>query len=562
MLRSPCRRTAAPPRRGSVLIVVLVVIVVLALAAYRFSDLMLTELEATTMHASDVQARALADSGVEYVATLLANRTDPSADNLQHNPALFLGVGVVDSPRARNRGRFTIIAPVEQDPTARHIRYGLMDESARLNLNLLDQLQLDDEQSRAILMGLPGMTEEIADAIRDWIDADDTTREYGAESEHYESLTPAYSAKNGPLETTDELLLVRGVTPLLLYGEDANRNGLLDPNENDGDASPPLDNADGLLQLGWNSFLTVHSRESNLRADGTQKIDVNNGLLTDLYDQLAEEFDEDTAKFVVGFRISGPSTKDPQRPADSSSSSSGATTASSSSQSGQQQQQQQFVKGLATAAAGAATQPGGKVTRGGIDLSKGGQYKIKTLWDLVGSSCDVKMDGGTTTNLKSPWPADPGALQSVLPKLIDTLSTTGDEYLEGRININQARREVLVGLPNMTEELADSIIAAHPVDANGAPLAEAIASHSTTGWLFLEGLVDIWTMRDLDPYLTTRGDVYRAQILGFFDGGGPVSRVEVIVDGTKNPPRVIFQRDLYDLGRGYTRLHLLPPGTP
>jgi hypothetical protein len=535
-------------RRGTILVVVLVVLVMLTLAAYNYTQFMMTELEASAMHAQDVQARVLADSGADYVAVLLANRGQPGYENLQDNPSLFLGVGVSESGRARGRGRFTIIAPVEHDTAAAAVRYGLMDESAKLNLNMLDKLQLDDTQSRTLLMGLPGMTEYIADSIRDWIDTDDTMRQYGAESEYYENLSPPYEAKNGPLETIDELLLVQGVTPELLYGEDANRNGLLDPNENDGESSPPYDNADGYLQLGWYAFLTVHSRESNVRSDGTARINVNNGLLTDLYDQLTEEFNEETAKFVVGFRIAGAKDQNPATTATS-----GNTTATSSTSQQVQQQQNQLVQGAAKAVGEAISSGTGKVTRGGIDLTAGGQVQIKSLWELIGSRCDVTVNG-TKQTLNSPWPDDAGSLSSVLPTLIDTLSISGDEFLEGRININQARREILIGLPNMTESLADSILAAQQVDP------ETLATRTTTGWLYTEGLVsDIWAMRELDKYLTARGDVYRAQILGFFDGGGPVARLEVLVDGTQLPPRVTFCRDLNDLGRGYARLQMLPP---
>lgn len=549
---------AVVPRRGSVLLLVLVVVVMLTLAAYNFSELMLTEMEAAAVHADDVQARLLTDSAAEYVAVLLANRTSLQEENLQHNPELFQGVEVVPAEVSGRRGRFSIIAPVEQDPQARGIRYGLIDESAKLNLNALQKLQLDEDQSRNLLLGLPGMTLEIADAILDWVDVDDNSRLYGVESEYYESLSPAYACKNGPLETIDELLLVRGVTAELLYGEDANRNGLLDPNENDGDASPPLDNADGILDLGWIAFLTVHSRELNLRADGSQKINVNNGLLTDLYDQLAAEFDEDVAKFVVAFRMAGP--KDP-RPDDSSSTSGSATVATSTTRGQQQQQQQQVLQGLASAAAQAVATPGGKVTRGGMDISKGGQYRIKSLWELIDSRCDAVVDGVSTT-LTSPWSSTSGNLSSLLPTIMDTLSVSGDAFLEGRININQARREVLVGLPNMTEQVVDAIVNAQMLDDSGAPRVDVLGTRNTTGWLFLEGIVDIWGMRDLDPYLTARGDVYRAQILGFFDGGGPVARAEVVVDGTQSPPRIVFFRDLNDLGRGYTRAQLFPTLTP
>ena len=61
----------------------------------------------------------------------------------------------------------------------------------------------------------------------------------------------------------------------------------------------------------------------------------------------------------------------------------------------------------------------------------------------------------------------------------------------------------------------------------------------------------------LDPYITAHGDVYRVQVLGFSDGGGPVSRLEALIDATKLPPRIISQRDLNELGRGYTRSQLL-----
>jgi hypothetical protein len=74
------------------------------------------------------------------------------------------------------------------------------------------------------------MTIEIADAILDWLDDDDEPREFGAEA-NTTRRWPPYAPKNGPLETVEELLLVRGVTPQLLFGCDVNRNGMVDPDE-------------------------------------------------------------------------------------------------------------------------------------------------------------------------------------------------------------------------------------------------------------------------------------------------------------------------------------------
>jgi len=561
---------------------------ILTLSAYTYTQTMQSEFEASVMSGQDVQARLAADSGVDYAAVLLARRSTTGEDNLRQNPAVFQGIPVVESQQPGFRARFTILAPVESDPHGARLRYGLTDESAKLNLNLLDDLQknlgLDDDEIADWLMNIPGMTREHVDAIRDWIDSDGDKRPYGAESEAYQSLNPPYAAKNGPLESLDELLLVQGVTPQLLYGEDANRNGLLDPNENDGDASPPFDNADGVLDHGWSAFLTVHSRERNLRADGQPRINLNQGLLTDLYDQLAEEFDEDTAKFIVAYRMNGPkeqpgdtSTKSSKSNSQNSknsknanskksgsggnSKSSSGSNSGSSKNSGGSQQQQQALQQLAQQLAQAGFQRGGQVTRGGMDLSKGGMNRIQSVFDLVGSQTEGKVDDATTT-LSSPWPAEPGQLGNVLPKLMDVLTTSNDDELAGRININEARPEILVGMPNMTPEIVQSIMAAQSRSADGVPSADMLRRHSTVGWLFQENLVDLETMRLLEPYLTARGDVYRVQVLGFFDAGGSVHRQEAIIDGTQIPPKVVWQRDLNELGRGYQRAQLLPVATP
>ena len=84
---------------------------------------------------------------------------------------------------------------------------------------------------REMLMALPGMTVDIADAIMDWIDDDDETREFGAEFDYYQSLGSPYEPNNGPFNTVEEILLVRGVTPEMLFGADINRNGMIDQHE-------------------------------------------------------------------------------------------------------------------------------------------------------------------------------------------------------------------------------------------------------------------------------------------------------------------------------------------
>ena len=588
------RRTGASgdadARRAMVLIIVLVVIMLLSLGAYSFSEYMVIATKAAAFNGKATQARALADSGVEYVSVILGDRSSLSTVGLYHNPSLFQGHLMMNSVQAGGRGRFTVIAPVEGDPTSRQIRFGMIDESSKLNLNTIaamtpapsatdmaaaetaaaetagaatDSTDEDSEKLANPLMGIPGMTLEISEAIFDWIDDDDDQREKGAESEYYQALAPPYECPNAKLETLDELLLIRGITPQILFGEDANRNGLLDPNENDGPLTAPLDNADGALDKGWSAYLTVYSRELNLQLDRTSRIDVNSNTLSDVYDKLEDTFDDKKAQFIIAYRLNG-AVPDPTSTtaatgaakgggggggggnsgggrASGGSSGGGGGASGGGGNSGQ----------MAQAAGQLLAGRSGKVTRGGMDLTNGGKVKINSIYDLVGVKVDVQIDGMSTT-LESPWPEDPGAMSDYLPELQDAISTQGaDQYIDGRINVNQAHLEVLLGLPDMTPELAQKIVGAQLRGSGGEPLPDVDNKRSNTSWLFSEGIVDLPTLRTLDQYLTGRGDVFRLQVMGHFDGGGPVARIEAVIDATQNPPQAIFFRDLTDLGRGY-----------
>ncbi|MBL8851482.1 MAG: general secretion pathway protein GspK [Planctomycetaceae bacterium] len=536
---------AGSSRGGSALIVVLVLIVMLSLAAYSFSERMITENESSEYALKQAQARACAESGIEYAALMLDAEEDPEQPlALYHDPAMFAGVSLTGSS-SQVAGRFTFVAPYENDSTGTRVRAGLIDESAKLNLNAISSFELDEDQEQLLMMNIPGMTEEIADAILDWIDEDDDQRISGAENDDYESLSPPYTARNAAIESLDELLLVQGMTPLLLYGEDANRNGLLDPNENDADATLPLDNGDGLLDPGLAAYFTVDSLESNLQPDGSDKIDVNQDLLADMYDQIAEALGEDEALFITAFALYGATNVDPLDDSSSDELSTG---------------NQQTDEGLQNAAAGMARAiSGGEgvVTRAGLDLTQGRTWTFDSLFDLVDAEVEAEINQETKT-LKSPWSSggDPESFKT----LFDTLSTTTSATIEGRVNINEARREVLLGIPGMLESVADSIVSSQLIGEDGTPMTDTLLRRSTPGWLLLDGLVDVTTMRQLDKYVTAGGDVFRLQVLGHLDGPGPIVRIEATIDRTESPPRVVSRRDLAPLGPGYRPEWLVPAG--
>src|SRR5213079_710964 len=134
------------------------------------------------------------------------------------------------------------------------IIYGVSDEESRLNVYYASAEQLT---------GIYGMTPDVVAAINDWRDSDNAVTPGGAEAEYYASLKPPYLPRNGPFQSVRELLMVRGVSRDLFLGEDTNQNGLLDPEEDDGKASYPPDNHDGILDAGWSGILTVNSSAAN-----------------------------------------------------------------------------------------------------------------------------------------------------------------------------------------------------------------------------------------------------------------------------------------------------------
>ncbi len=177
LLRKPDREL----RRASALLLTLVVVAMLTLGAAAFFERMYAEHQAERAHGRQLQASNLAESGIEYAKTVLAQdpETILQSGGMYNNPSVFQGVLVNDDSLAAYRGRFTIVAPdLTTDGYYGGIRYGLENESSRLNLNTVLLADASGVGSaRKLLMTLPGMTESIADAILDWIDPDDEPRD-------------------------------------------------------------------------------------------------------------------------------------------------------------------------------------------------------------------------------------------------------------------------------------------------------------------------------------------------------------------------------------------------
>ncbi len=97
--------------------------------------------------------------------------------------------------------------------------YRVLDESAKINLNLLSDTSSLVLNNLLVNLGVPKETADtIVDSILDWKDADELHRLHGAESDYYMSLPNPYKAKNADFDTVEEVLMVKGMTPEILYG--------------------------------------------------------------------------------------------------------------------------------------------------------------------------------------------------------------------------------------------------------------------------------------------------------------------------------------------------------
>lgn len=122
-------------------------------------------------------------------------------------------------------GKFSVSYTYESDISIglQQVFYGMEDEERKININ---------KGTQDMLESLPGITPEIASSIRAWRGDPETAQDIiFKEDAYYQGLSKPYKRKGKPIEYLEELTLVRGITPELLYGKDLNGNGVIDTNE-------------------------------------------------------------------------------------------------------------------------------------------------------------------------------------------------------------------------------------------------------------------------------------------------------------------------------------------
>jgi type II secretory pathway component PulK len=271
------------PRRGSVIVIVIWSIAIAAVIVGAAQVLAFRQAAMGRESIAKVEARWAARAGIEETLAVLEYHTeqpDTSTSRQLYKDLELVADGQLESG----------------DWEIRHVEDGVeikgpQDEHAKLNVNNIDRLAL---------LELDGMTMDVADAVVDWRDADDTAGMMGAEYDFYVNRDMGYEPRNAPFRSIAELELVAGAFPRYVRGEDQNLNGRLDPNENDGAASDPPDDADGFLDAGWSGALTARSSGSLIGASGEQRLNIKTATPEEMQERFGVTAEQAQALVAFG----------------------------------------------------------------------------------------------------------------------------------------------------------------------------------------------------------------------------------------------------------------------
>lgn len=381
-------------RQGFVLLAVLVFIMMISMVTVSLLFRSRAEETAANAGRGGEQAWAAAFSGVQE-AMRLAALAKSGGDQWIDNPAALRERSVFED--GSDRWMFTVFSAGDSESQT-EVRYGLVDEASRVNLNhpggcdlgkiprvtaaMVQALQRRMGQAPANPKSVSPPESTTGAGSLEELDA---LLELGSvQGEDMASSSWVPTPSTGPLASLEELLAVPGFTRELIFGEDANFNGRLDPNENDGDENPPADNRDGRLDHGMAQYFTVGTYDPNRTSTGSPRVDLNNP---------AESLP--SADFPAAFT--------------------------------------NYVAALRSA-----------------------KIRLGHPADVLEATIKVTDPQGQEVEVAS------GITKEELPKILDLFTTDKASRREGLINVNTASAIVLATLPGLDLSQAETIVAARP----------------------------------------------------------------------------------------------------
>ncbi|MGN6506388.1 MAG: general secretion pathway protein GspK [Tepidisphaeraceae bacterium] len=459
--------TPNPRQRGTVLIIAMVILFAITALVLTLNRQARTQAQASANDLASQQADAI-ERGAERYALSLVTDYRTTLNQLTDQDFAAVPVGT---------GYFWIVRPNYGDDT--QSTFGLMDESSKINLNTV---------TADSLAAVPGMTDDIAGAIVDWRDADDTlSPNGGAETSTYAAMSTPYNAKNSNFESVGEMLLLNGMTRELMYG---------DPNATSSSAD------DYYLSHGLADYFTVWSTQSTTAADGTTRVSISDATQNQQLRQLlTDKISAARANQIMN--LAYPTVPPGTR---------GATDIFQlAARSNMTEQEFQSIEDYVTSTPDSST--GTSTSTGGAGSGSGSSNSSGSGSSSSGSSSSTD----TTTTATGPV---------------------------GLINVNTAPKAVLMtllGISNTTlaESDIDALIAARP-----GPDADNPTSMS---WV-LSAIADKNKLTGLGNYITGSGGQYSAEIVSVSGNGRGFRHVKIVIDTTVSPPRIVYRHDITDHG--------------
>lgn len=204
-------------KEGAALLVALWVLIILSLIVGSFAFEVQLEAMLVSHKRKQFRAEMMAYSGIEYARAILDNRAKAKQLEIEDmtedtdgfmQAALFAKRGLPTSSEIQlGEGSFTV--KLESAEAGRNINQLTRSEW----LNILEMANVPSTEWDSMI-----------DCLVDWIDPTDLHGLNGAESDDpfYEEM--GYPVKNGPLDSIEELLLIKGWGPDILYGKDADED--------------------------------------------------------------------------------------------------------------------------------------------------------------------------------------------------------------------------------------------------------------------------------------------------------------------------------------------------
>jgi len=292
-------------KNGAALIVVMWVLVIISLIVSTFAFEMQLEARLISLQRKRFKADQLALAGIELAKAMLAfEEENPEEDIVYEDPYLNEAAKIAEGVPVsftEDVGDGTLVLNIDYEKGRQNIHKMSKEEWTEL----FDQAGIPNDEYDSLL-----------GCLTDWEDKNDTHQLNGAESDDWFYRERDYECKNAPVDTIDELLLIKGWTQEILYGtpsEEESDNPIQGIAEQlttwgDGKINPNSASREVLNSLQISETLIDEIIQARLGPDGEEKTEDDGitqedfaalGLSSDLF-TLKPEYVAITSKGLVG----------------------------------------------------------------------------------------------------------------------------------------------------------------------------------------------------------------------------------------------------------------------